>query len=345
MTNNRFIFLDGMRGIAALAVVITHVTHFSYFGSGALAVDMFFCLSGFVIAYAYQSKIFSKLTIREYFVKRLNRLYPMFLIGLFLGLVALLLKVYHGQSDYTYTNVFTALLLNTFYLPYLNQGTFLVFSHLAVGNIFPVNNPSWSLFFELIANILFVFTIKLSKPILIGIAAILGVWLAIYAVLSGSAPGGSTSNFIGGFPRVGYTFLIGVILYRCFQVENNGFKVNYLVVAVPLALMMLVPQWSSHWFYYWAFAAILIVPILVWLGIHVQIRDTRIAAFFEYIGWLSYPVYCVHVPILNLVSTFNPNPVHLYRFGAVIVIGIVIISHILGKYLDEPIRAKLAKKP
>ena len=63
-SKRHFAILDGLRGVAALAVVIFHFMEWvftdpslNFIGHGFLAVDFFFCLSGFVIAYAYDHRI------------------------------------------------------------------------------------------------------------------------------------------------------------------------------------------------------------------------------------------------------------------------------------------------
>src|SRR6478735_706593 len=72
-----FEILDGLRGVAALAVVIFHFMEWVYtdpsrnfIGHGFLAVDFFFCLSGFVIGYAYDNRI-GKMGVGMFFKLRL----------------------------------------------------------------------------------------------------------------------------------------------------------------------------------------------------------------------------------------------------------------------------------
>ncbi|MCH5684177.1 acyltransferase [Niabella sp. W65] len=86
--------LDGLRGVAAIAVVVFHFMEFaapryedSFIGHGYLAVDFFFCLSGFVIAYAYDNKI-SQIGFGQFFKQRLARLHPLVVIGSVIGLIA-----------------------------------------------------------------------------------------------------------------------------------------------------------------------------------------------------------------------------------------------------------------
>lgn len=78
-TKQHFEILDGLRGIAAWAVVIFHFMEWAYtdpgqnfIGHGFLAVDFFFCLSGFVIGYAYDDRI-GKMGVLEFFKSRIIR--------------------------------------------------------------------------------------------------------------------------------------------------------------------------------------------------------------------------------------------------------------------------------
>jgi len=63
-TRQHFEILDGLRGVAAIAVVIFHFMEITipdpknnFIAHAYLAVDFFFCLSGFVIAYAYDDRL------------------------------------------------------------------------------------------------------------------------------------------------------------------------------------------------------------------------------------------------------------------------------------------------
>ena len=95
-TKQHFVILDGLRGIAALAVVIFHFMEWVYpdpsknfIGRGFLAVDFFFCLSGFVIGYAYDNRM-GRMGVMEFFKSRLIRLHPLVVLGSVLGLLAFL---------------------------------------------------------------------------------------------------------------------------------------------------------------------------------------------------------------------------------------------------------------
>ena len=87
----RYEILDGLRGVAAIMVILFHCfeTYIPRFGTqiinhGYLAVDFFFVLSGFVIGYAYDDR-WDKMTTWGFFKRRLTRLHPMVILGTVVG--------------------------------------------------------------------------------------------------------------------------------------------------------------------------------------------------------------------------------------------------------------------
>src|SRR6478609_5352395 len=96
-TKQHFAILDGLRGVAALGVVVFHFMEWifpdpskNFIGHGFLAVDFFFCLSGFVIGYAYDDRI-QEMGRGAFFKARLIRLHPLVVLGSVLGLLGFLL--------------------------------------------------------------------------------------------------------------------------------------------------------------------------------------------------------------------------------------------------------------
>ena len=87
----RYEILDGLRGVAALMVVLFHIFETYSKGPaeqiinhGYLAVDFFFVLSGFVVGYAYDDR-WNKMTTWGFFKRRLTRLHPMVIAGTLVG--------------------------------------------------------------------------------------------------------------------------------------------------------------------------------------------------------------------------------------------------------------------
>lgn len=93
-----YILLDGLRGVAALMVLVFHVFDVcssNIIPHGYLAVDLFFVLSGFVIGYAYDDRWQQGLTAGQFFRRRLIRLHPMVLVGGLLGDISYPLYAIH----------------------------------------------------------------------------------------------------------------------------------------------------------------------------------------------------------------------------------------------------------
>ena len=124
-TKPHFEVLDGLRGVAALAIVIFHFMEWvfsdpgkNFIGHGFLAVDFFFCLSGFVIGYAYDNRI-EKMGVLEFFKSRLIRLHPLVLLGSVLGLLAFLLDPFVGDAAaYSTGRILLLFLCSVFLIPF-----------------------------------------------------------------------------------------------------------------------------------------------------------------------------------------------------------------------------------
>ncbi len=342
--DHRYVFLDGLRGIAALSVVIFHLTQHSGHGtspaSAAIAVDLFFCLSGFVIAYSYHEKLIGGMSKVLYVKKRIARLYPMYLIGLVLGVSALSLKKIHGLADYTWESIATASVLNLFYLPYFNTRHVRVFLDDIHGAVFPVNDPSWSLFFELVVNFLYALTIGFSRAVPLAWLVVSGVGLLFATVVYGETPGWGTANFIGGFPRAFFLFFAGVVIFQLPEKTRliPAIKPAYLVALVILLLAM--PPFEALRFY-WLGAVIALVPLIVAAGSRCSIEKHNFwHKTCAYFGRLSYPVYCVHFPLLLYISTIFRDA---NNFALIILASFAItlfLTHIVMKHVEEPFRSR-----
>jgi peptidoglycan/LPS O-acetylase OafA/YrhL len=85
--------LDGIRGLAAILVVIFHAEQFfgaRPFPKSYLAVDVFFLLSGAVVANAYEHRLQSDMSLARFTWLRIVRIYPLYLLGTVLGVVAVI---------------------------------------------------------------------------------------------------------------------------------------------------------------------------------------------------------------------------------------------------------------
>ena len=226
-----YVLLDGLRGVAALLVIWYHVFEGfatspidQKFNHGYLAVDFFFILSGFVIGYAYDDRWKTTMTQKEFFKRRLIRLHPMVVMGAVLGAITFCIQ---GCEQWDGTRVsismvMLAMLLNLFLIPAVPGTGPEVRGN---GEMYPLNGPSWSLFFEYIGNILYaLFIRRLSTKALTILVVIAGIGLASFSIfnLSGNYHLGVgwsmiDYNLIGGFLRMLFAFSIGLLMSRIFK--------------------------------------------------------------------------------------------------------------------------------
>lgn len=178
---HHFLALDGLRGVAAFIVMSFHGC--AIFGisnvvnSAYMAVDFFFLLSGFVIAYAYDQRLSGKsMTWWQFMTARMIRLYPMLFVGTAAGLfVFVALQIRHAEFG-----IVISLLAGMGSFALLPVG--LVLSTIA----YPVNLPVWSLFFEFSVNALYGSRFgRLGKHSLVAFVALSGAALMAVTMWGG----------------------------------------------------------------------------------------------------------------------------------------------------------------
>ena len=351
METRRYETLDALRGVAAVAVVAYHLSSLrlepDFVPHGYLAVDFFFVLSGFVVAYAYEGPLRTALSLRAFVVKRLIRLYPLALLGAAMGFVVLLLKwwLFPDKVDplprIVLSGVFNGLLLPMFF-----GGT------ASRHEIFPGNGPLWTLFFEFIANVLWAtIGIRMRSSALLVVAAVSWLALAGFAIHAHTLNVGfEIRTFSAGLARVCFGFPVGVVIYRmrdslrvpdfCWGPLRWGPLMLSVVLIAVLASPLNADQTGVPW---WDLASVsILLPMLVVVGIG-QGEAGRIGVF---LGMLSYPIYVLHFPILLVVSGLHQTilarwNVHLVVAGSLVVILALVIAAV--RLYDEPVRRLLLR--
>lgn len=365
--------LDGLRGVAALMVVWYHIFEGfatsaidQRFNHGYLAVDFFFILSGFVIGYAYDDR-WSEMKNWGFFRKRLIRLHPMVILGAVAGTAAFLIQggVRWDGSHVSLWAVAVSMVMAFFLIP-CSPGSFGEIR--GNGEMFPLNGPSWSLFFEYIANIMYaLFLRKLSIRMLKVFVTVSGLGYAAFAVFNGSGAysmgvgwtlGGL--NFLGGMLRVSFAFSCGLLLSRNFGSLRLKSPVSagtaFWISGISIIALLSVPYISvscsgnmlqPHWLngLYDAVCTIIIFPSLVLLGASATKGHSGICSL---LGEISYPMYMIHYPIMYLFYawvwknslTFSQAwPVALCIF-----IVIPVLAYICLKAYDIPVRRWLERR-
>lgn len=376
----RYAILDGLRGVAALVVILFHgfETYIPFFGTqhinhGYLAVDFFFVLSGFVIGYAYDDR-WDRMSTWNFFKRRLIRLHPMVVAGTLFGACLF----FFGESDYFSLmggtepwKFFLCIVLGLLMIP---AGTGLDIR--GWGETNSLNGPNWSLTFEYIGNILYAFVLRRLPTVVLGMLCVASAFLTMNLALGWDVFGFFAQpkyDVIGGwsitpdqmyvgFSRLLYPFLCGLLISRLlpkFITKENpsgsplGIRGGFWWASLLLVVLFAVPQIGGKSCVadglYQVFAIVVMFPVIVLIGAGSKTTDKRSAKWCETLGNLSYPLYITHFPLMYMqmawVSSHKDSPVwhHVVLNLGILLVAIGIAWAFLKLY-DEPVRAWLKKK-
>lgn len=342
MSKPHYDVLDGLRGTAALIVVLFHFSEpllpdpqANPLGHAFLAVDFFFCLSGFVIGYAYDQR--PGLGIGEFMKGRLIRLHPMVVAGVTLGLLSFLLDPFDGspwqKGALPVGLSYAASLMLLPYAAYLPDRWDL---------LFPLNAPAWSLFWEYVASIAYALVLwRMSRRVLLILVLMAAVALVAMGLQAGTIDGGwSLGNWWRGAPRTAFSFLVGLAMwrYRLVLRTRMGYGVLSLLLAIGLTIGR--TQWLE------LVVVMLLFPLIVALGAGAQVNGWR-ASVCRFMGRISYPLYITHNfviwPFGQFVGLHKPAPWLSAVIVSVSVIGVVAVAYAFVRWYDEPLRAWLRR--
>lgn len=362
-TKPHYQILDGLRGVAAIIVIMMHIMEIfaggdftiMYVNHGYLGVDFFFLLSGFVLAHAYDDR-WDRMTLWAFFKRRLIRLHPMILVGMTIGAIFF----YEGASP-------------TLFPPIANTPVWKMLLVMLIGytlipipvsldirgwsEMHPLDGPAWTLFFEYVANIAYALVLrKVSVRVLVVLTIIAGAVSLHYGISSGKG------DFIGGwsltaeqlqigFTRLCYPFLAGLLLAR---VTKPG-KLGNTFVWCSL-LLIVVLSWprlggkTDPWMngLYEALCILFIFPAVIYLGASGQVTNAITDKICRFLGDISYPVYIIHYPFIYIFSAWVVNnkltiPQAL-PMGGLVLVGSVLLAYLIFRVYDLPVRKWLSRK-
>ena len=390
-TKPHYILLDGLRGVAALMVLWYHVFEgFAFakgsvietFNHGHLGVDFFFLLSGFVISYAYDDRWFNgksiksndksstdkKLTIWSFFKRRLIRLHPMLVMGAFIGLICFFIQggvKWDGSSTPLHWTLI-AFVLTLFFIPAYPGVSYDIRGN---AEMFPLNGPSWSLFFEYIGNILYAFFIrKLSNKmlgLLVGVTGILWIWFVAFDISGYDMIGiGWTLdavNFFGGLLRMMFPFTLGMLMARNFRQKSKvkSHKTLFTKNIFWISIIILFALFSVPYFPktstisvngIYELACIMIVfPLIVWIAASSDSAQSKFTLkLSKFLGDLSYPLYIVHYPVMYVFYAWLIKNQYFtlgetWQMVILVLTVCIVLAYACLKLYDEPIRKWLSK--
>lgn len=325
---SHIVALDGLRGIAAISVMLGHI-HFGQklglFTHSGLAVDFFLFLSGFVISLAYQRRLETGMQFREFMLARVLRLYPMIAVGTLVGMAfAFQDEFIVKQTSDDGLVLFRVFALHMLMIPFATPGM-----------PFLLNFVWWSLFWELVLNALHALSARwLTQTRTLVIFALSLAGLAWVAKLFGTVfvGFGNEVNFLAGGLRLGFCYLGGILTYQHRnRISDVVPALPFPIVALGLFALLAMPVDISG-----PIAGLLTLgfalPLMLALG--VKAKGARVGA--RALGILSYPLYAIHAPIVNYVQSHLVGatiaPFAVIRLAT---IGLLLVtSYCLGRWVD-----------
>jgi peptidoglycan/LPS O-acetylase OafA/YrhL len=263
----------------------------------------FFCLSGFVIGYAYDDRM-AKMGVLKFFISRIIRLHPLVVAGSVLGLLAFLFDPFGGHPElYSTGKIILAFFCSVLLipLPVIADRSF---------NLFSFNAPAWSLFWEYVANIVYAFGLyRIGRSYLLLLTILSAVAIFFVGYRSGQFIGRlERPDLLGRLrPRISYSFLTGLLIYRSNWIIKN--KLGFIGLAILLLLAFMMPFSKWNWLSE-PVAVLFYFPMLVALGAGATLTPgLKQVCLFS--GKISYPLYMTHYAVLwmfgNYYTTHKPG--------------------------------------
>lgn len=338
----RFTYLDGIRGVAALLVLARHWNPLLGFDfqHSYLAVDVFFLLSGFVIAHAYDSKLQSgMLSATDFMAIRFARLYPVYALALAIALMLAIIRlIAKAETPEMFFEWLTAGMLAAAFIPFSITGTTV---------LFPLNICFWSLTMELGANAAYAYTRKnLTGHVLLAIAAVSASAVVGITLSTGTADHGAFFNpasVMGGIARCIFGITAGLLMYR-----HRHFLAPIARVIPPwlsfiiVAVVLMAPSPDGYAALHDLISIFVLIPVAVIGAAASEPKSALLNRAMVALGISSYPIYLLHVPVGTVLLKVTPAirgwelPV-----GLIAVAALFMISLQLDKRFDMPVRSWL----
>ena len=343
--HSHYYVLDFLRGIAALSVVLFHflarIDTSGLMGHGYLAVDFFFMLSGYVIENAYSVRVQSgEMNLRKFMLTRAIRLMPMVIVGTFLAAAFDFFRPGLGDFSSHAIEVLICLFLGILLLP-------VFWSTSLESASFPLNGPIWSLFFETIGNVIHAMTFNYRhRLVAYFVTAVVSLALFFWATYyyGGSFDfGPHKTGFLVGFPRLLWSYMVGVII--C-MLRMQLTAISKWIYAAVLVSIYLVPK--DYCFPYLDILTICLVNPLIIMSASGDRSFYEARSITRLLGELSYPVYALHYPFIRVVGVLIrthkfslPYNILLATAGTLL---IAVLAYMVYVKIDVPIRSYLQRR-
>lgn len=340
--------LDGIRGLAALAVVLYHAGA-SWLPAGFLGVDVFFVVSGFLITSLLISERErdDKTDLIEFWKRRARRLLPVLALVLIVTTAYTAIRLQDTLMDHLREVLVAAVYITNWDQIVRGVSYFEMFERpsqlrhlwsLAVEEQFYI---IWPVLFGVGARFL---RLRWLWCVVVGLAALSVVWMMMLFT-----PGDEPSRVYFGSDARAFTILIGVAVaffwkpWRREWTAPLGYLMDALALAalVGIGLIMAVGRHWNDWMYPWGLlftsaATIVLVAFVIRPG-SLAGRALEIAPL-RWMGERSYSIYLWHWPVMLALQweyNFIPNSIAMFAAG---IAATFILSELSYRLVERPMR-------
>ncbi len=374
----RYEILDGLRGVAALMVVLFHIFEtyskgpaYQIINHGYLAVDFFFVLSGFVVGYAYDDR-WDRMSTWGFFKRRLTRLHPMVIAGTLVGASLFFFSgtAFPKTQEIELWKYLLCLVMGLLIIPCGNR-----LDIRGWGELNSFNGPQWTLTLEYIGNILYAFVLRRLPKVALAVLCACCAFFTLDVTLGWNVFGifeKPQYTVIGGwslapeqiyiaFTRLLYPFLCGLLISRILPGRRTpanpsgspihlkgGFWWCGLAIVVLLAMPNIGGKMGVPDGLYQAACILVLFPLIVLAGAGSRTTDKRSTVVCKWLGEISYPIYITHYPLIYMQMDWvaqHPDAPHWQHIavGAGTVIMAIVLAWGLLKAYDLPVRQWLTE--
>lgn len=341
LSSGRLDAIDGMRGLAALAVAVLHFQNLFGFPDyplkwGELPVDLFFILSGYIISYKYADGLASRtVSATTFLIHRVSRMWPLHVFAL------LLLLAEEGIAIWLHRDNFRVLAAtDTSWAAFLN----VLLLHCTGIYTFPnFNKPSWSISSELVINVAWMLLVLRNRwnprvaiaTVIVGTAYV----LSLSHTFNICAPCNGYPGVNTGLVKTALGFALGCLIFwqwRAGYRLRNGSVVAGLATLLLIAVLGFYPVVEP--FYADFIVVLLLFPVLLLVALDEDNFLSRFLSSFplRWLGRISFSIYLLHLPIANAMT-------YLLLFGAypstpwagILFVSLVLILSILSFFTIE----------
>ena len=262
--------------------------------------------------------------LRAFLSVRLQRLYPMIFLGAWIALACALAIPNLGGS-------LPLMFASTLFLIPLLGGS---------GVLFTLNAAYWSLLFELGANIAHVLLFRWSRTWVLVAGIVLSGLVAIpVAYKFGHFGGGwSVNNWWMAVIRVAFSYALGVLAFRLHKAERlPAFTAPFPVMAAAFVAATIAASLLHAW---WAdlIVVMLVFPLLLIAGVNA--REGRFTSTVAVLGAVSYPLYAIHTPPVQLWGLYAP---HNLASALLMMAAMVAAAFAFDRWYDGPVRRRVGR--